>query len=95
MVPKTYLKPTYLPTYIFDSSDASDSSDSSYSSDSSDSSDINGKRKEKKWQKYKLSKEEKNKKAVSKTVSNKKMFLAIFFLQLIFLEASIDSQCVC
>ena len=39
MVTKTYLKPTYLPTYLCDSSDSWDSSDSSDSCDSSDSSD--------------------------------------------------------
>ena len=42
MLPKTYLKPTYLPTYlcnISDSCDSCDSSDSSESSDSSGSSD--------------------------------------------------------
>ena len=39
MLTKTYLKPTYLPTYLCDSSYSSDSSDCSDSSDSSDSSD--------------------------------------------------------
>ena len=32
MVPKNYLKPTYLPTYLCDNSDSSDSSESSESS---------------------------------------------------------------
>ena len=36
MVTKTYLKPTYLPTYLCDSFDSSDSSDSCDNSDSSD-----------------------------------------------------------
>ena len=43
MATKTYLKPTYLPTYIFKSSDSCDSCDRSDRSDiseSSDSSDI-------------------------------------------------------
>ena len=39
MVTKIYLKPTYLPTYLCDSSDSSDKSDSSDSSDRSNSSD--------------------------------------------------------
>ena len=39
MATKTYLKRTYLPTYLCDSSDSSDSRDSSDSSDSSDSMD--------------------------------------------------------
>ena len=39
MINKTYLRPTYLPTYLCDSSDGSDNSDSSESIDTSDSSD--------------------------------------------------------
>ena len=35
MVTKTYLKPTYIPTYLCDSCDSCDSSDSSKSNDSS------------------------------------------------------------
>ena len=41
MVTKTFLKPTYLLTYLCDSSARSDSSDSSDSSDRSDSSNSN------------------------------------------------------
>ena len=39
MVTKTHLKPTYLPTYLCNSSDSCDSCCSSESSESSDSSD--------------------------------------------------------
>ena len=39
MLTKTYLKPTYLPTYLCDSSESSDRSDSRDSIDSSDGSD--------------------------------------------------------
>ena len=37
MVTKTYLNPTYLPNYLWDSTIGSDSSDSSGSSDTSES----------------------------------------------------------